>query len=60
LIAPFHSVCQTDFALAQEVKSGEKYKLHNNDLLSICGLSFSFEVNTTLYSKIQKQLKGKS
>ena len=42
------------------MKSGEKYKLHNNDLLSICGLSFSFEVNTTLYSKIQKQLKGKS
>ena len=37
------------------VHPGERRKLRNNDLISICGLAFSFEINTALHQKIQKQ-----
>ena len=43
----------------KEVVPGHRAKLRNNDLLSICGLAFSFEINTVLHQKIQKQLNQK-
>eukprot|EP00937_MAST-01D_sp_MAST-1D-sp2_P006309 g6309.t1 len=41
----------------REVKPGGQRALENNSLLSICGLAFSFEINTALHAKIRKQLK---
>ena len=37
------------------VTPGKRRKLRNNDLISICDLAFSFEINTALHQKIQKQ-----